>query len=129
MRPAPKLALALVCAAGVAALAAPSHAQPTPAKSECFLRRDMQNHTVGDDHTLYFEVNGRGVYRAVMSNACLAGETSSDPIVMRDRTGSGRICTKMDLDVRTARGTGCIVDHYELMTPAEVAALPRRVKP
>jgi len=96
---------------------------------KCFYRRDMRNHTVGDDHTLYFEVSGRGVYRAVMSNACLAGETSSDPIVMRDRTGSGRICTKMDFDVRTARGTGCIVDHYELMTPAEVAALPRRMRP
>jgi hypothetical protein len=128
MRTAPKIALALVCAAGAAGLALPGQAQPQQSH-ECFLRRDIQNHTVGDDHTLYFEVSGRGVYRAVMSNACLAGEVSSDPIVMEDRTGSGRICRKMDLDVKTARGTRCIVDHYELMTPQEVAALPRRQRP
>lgn len=129
MRPAPKFALALIGAASAAALALPAQAQPGVPQLGCFLRSDIRNHTVGDDHTLYFDVAGKGVYRSVMSNACLAGEVSSDPIVMRDRTGSGRICTKLDLDVRTARGTRCIVDHVEQLSPQEVAALPRKQRP
>lgn len=124
-----KIALTFAAAACALLMATPGQTQPKPDAHQCFLRRDMQNHTVGDDHTLYFEVNGRGVYRAVMSNGCLAGESSSDTIVMRDRTGTGRICNKVDLEIRTSRGTGCIVDHYELMTREEVAALPRRMKP
>ena len=124
-----KIALTFAAAACALLMATPGQTQPKPEKHECFLRRDIQNHSVGDDHTLYFAVSGHGVYRAVMSNACMAGETSSDTLVMRDRTSSGRVCSKLDLEIRTSRGTGCIVDHYELMTPAEVAALPRRMKP
>jgi hypothetical protein len=96
--------------------------------SQCFRTRDMRNHTVGDDYTMYFDVGGQYVYRAKMSNNCLSGSTSSDPIVLRDLAGTGRICNKVELDV-AARGNRCIVDSLTRLTPAEVAALPRRVKP
>ena len=119
-----KLALA---AAGAAALALPAAAQPS-GSAPCFLTRDMRNHTVGDDHTMYFDVGGRSVYRAVFSNNCLAGSTSSDPIVLRDRGGTGRICKPIELDVGL-RGNRCIVESLTQLTPAEVAALPRKVKP
>ena len=122
-----KLALALIGAlSAVAAL--PAQAGPSKDSLPCFLRSDIRNHTIGDDHTLYFDVAGRSVYRAVMSNNCLAGAVSSDPIVLVDRIGSGRICHKMDLDVGV-RGSRCIVDRIEQLTPAEVAALPKKVKP
>jgi hypothetical protein len=86
----------------------------------------MRNHTVGDGHTLYFDVGGQSVYRAVMSNNCLAGAVSSDAIVLRDQAGMGRICHKLDVGVRGAR---CIVRSLTKLTPAEAAALPRRVRP
>jgi hypothetical protein len=121
-----KIALALIAAASAVTLALPAQA----AKDDglCFLTRDMRNHTVADDHTLYFDVGGRSVWRAEMSNNCLAGATSSDPIVLRDQAGMGRICHQLDFDVGV-RGTRCIVKSLTRLTPAEVAALPRKLRP
>ncbi len=121
-----KIALALIGAASAPALALP--AQAAQDDSNCFLIRDIRNHTVGGDHTLYFDVGGRSVWRAEMSNNCLAGATSSDPIILRDQAGMGRICHKIDLDVGV-RGTRCIVNSLTKLTPAEVAALPKKLKP
>ena len=121
-----KIALALIGAASAVALALP--AQAAKDDGTCFLTSDMRNHTVGDDHTLYFDVNGRSVWRAEMSNNCLAGSTSSDPIILRDRVGTGQICRPLDLDVGI-RGTRCIVKSLTKLTPAEVAALPKKLRP
>src|SRR6266436_6224786 len=98
-----KIALALIGAASAMALALPAQARNDV---PCVRTSDIRNHTVGDDHTLYFDVNGQSVYRAVMSNKCLAGAVSSDPIILRDLTGSGYICNRLDLDVGV-RGTRC----------------------
>jgi hypothetical protein len=111
--------------AGAAALAAPAAAQPS---SPCFMTRDLRNHTVADAHTLYFDVGGRAVYRATMSNNCLASAVSSDPIVLRDQAGTGRICKPIDLDVGV-NGTRCIAQSLTRLTPEEAAALPRKVRP
>jgi hypothetical protein len=121
--------------AGLAALAAATaltaSAQPAPAPAlggKCIYTRDLRNHTVGDDHTLYFDVGGRDVYRVTTSDACLAGATSSDPIVLRDRASTGRICDKLDWDI-SVHGARCIVSGMSRLTPEEVKALPRHVKP
>jgi len=110
-----------------AATALPAQAQPTPG-GKCIYIRDLRNHTVGDDHTLYFNLAGREVYRVTASNACLAGVTSTDTIVMRDRASTGRICDRMDWDI-ASQGGRCIVSDVTKLTPEEVKALPRRVKP
>ncbi|THD58800.1 DUF6491 family protein [Phenylobacterium sp.] len=122
----------VLAAAGLAAAAAlgsasPSAAQPD-AKQTCFWTRDLRNHTVADPHTLYFNVGGRDVYRVTTSGNCLAAVSSSDPIVLRDRTSSGQVCNKLDLDLGV-RGARCIVSDMTKLTPAEAAALPRRIKP
>jgi hypothetical protein len=62
------------------------------------------------------------------SDNCLAAATSSDPIIMVNRTGSGQICNKLDLDIRV-RGAHCIVSGMTKLTPEEAAALPRKIKP
>jgi hypothetical protein len=122
-----RFALAMISAAGAVALALPALAQPKSAMS-CFLTRDIRNHTVGDDKTMYIDVGGRSVYRVAMSSNCLAGSTSSDPYVLKDTTGSGRICNKLDFDV-SVRGNRCIVDSITKLTPQEAAALPKHVRP
>jgi hypothetical protein len=124
----PVMQIAFAGAASAVVLSLPVQAQAEKTGQTCFLTRDMRNHTVGDDHTMYFDVGGRAVYKATMSNNCLSGSTSSDPIVLRDLAGTGRICNKIELDV-AARGNRCIVDSLTKLTPAEVAALPRKVKP
>jgi len=117
---------ALACA-GALLLALPAAAQPNGGP-DCFLTRDIRNHTVAGDHTMYIDVNGRAVYRVDMSNNCLAAVTSSDPYVLKDRGGMGRICHKLDFDI-SVHGTRCIVDNMTRLTPAQVAALPRGVRP
>ncbi len=122
-----KIALVLIGAASALALALPAAAQPK-AQSSCFWTRDLRNHTVGGEHILYFDVGGRSVYRVDTSDNCLAGATSSDPIVLRERTGSGQICAPIDLDL-SVRGARCIVTGLTKLTPEEAKALPRRIHP
>jgi hypothetical protein len=102
-------------------------AQASAAEDSCLRPEWLRNHTVGDDHTLYFDYNGTATYRLTMSGACLAAVTSSDPIVLRNR-GQGLICKPIDWDV-SARGTRCIVTSVTKLTPAEAAALPKGKRP
>lgn len=122
-----KFALCLIAAAGAAVLALPAQAAKG-GEDSCVRTQDIRNHTVGDSHTMYFDVNGRAVYRATMSNNCLATAVSSDPVVMRQVGGSGYICKRIDLDL-SVRGTRCIVDSWTRLTPAEAAALPKKIRP
>lgn len=117
----------LIASAVAASAAAPAAAQPKP-ENRCILTRDLRNHTIADDHTLYFDVGGRAIYRVEAANGCLAGASSSDPIVLRDRASTGRICTKLDWDI-SVRGASCIISSVTRLTPEEAAALPRRVHP
>lgn len=120
--------LVLVGLASLAALAAlPAPAKPASDDS-CFLTRDLRGHTVGTDgHTLYLGVNGTDIYQVTTSDSCLAHLTGSDPIVMRDR-GLGKICHPLDLEL-SARGARCIISKLTKLTPAEAAALPKRLQP
>jgi hypothetical protein len=99
----------------------------------CFRSHDIRAHSIANDgHTLYLDVEGRGVYRVTTNGACLAGAVSSDPLVMKQPPGSEYICRPMDLDVSVSKGgfpSPCIVDSITPMSPAEVAALPRRLRP
>lgn len=125
--------LVLICAAAaLIAPALPANAQPAATQSatrdQCLLTRLLQGHTVaGDGHTLYFGANGTEVYQVTTGGPCLAHATASDTIVLADR-GNGKICHPMDLDL-TVRGTRCVVDKFVKLTPAEIAALPKKLQP
>jgi hypothetical protein len=126
-----KAVLALISAALVAA-AAPVTAAPAKA---CFRTSDIGAHTVGDDHTLYLNVGPKDVYRVTMRNTCLGGVTSTDPIELSARAGSGSICEAGDLDIHTTLAGGgglparCLVDDLVKLTPAEAAARAKTAKP
>lgn len=104
-------------------------AEPAPA---CFRTHEIRGHTVGDDHTIYLNVRDRDFYRVDVSKPCLAGATSSDFIVIRNPPGSDIVCRPIQLDVGVNTGgatSRCIVNSVTPMTPAEVAALPPKVRP
>jgi hypothetical protein len=101
-------------------------AQPKP-DDPCFLTRDLRGHTVGGAHTLYFDVNGRSIYRIETTDSCLTHATRSDPIVLRDR-GLGKICTPLDLEL-IVRGNHCVIGKLTKLTLAEASALPKRLQP
>jgi hypothetical protein len=94
---------------------------------QCLRTEWLRNHTIGDDHTLYFDYNGRSVYRVTSSNNCASAAASSDPIVLRDR-GQGMLCAPIDWDI-SVRGSRCIVTGVSKLSPAEVAALPKGKRP
>jgi hypothetical protein len=133
-------ATALVACAPYAAPPPPPGAMIPPppppgaslASGDCFRTSDIRNHTIGDNRTLFVDVSGRGVYRIGMSGACLAGAVQSDPLVMRQPPGSAIACRPIDLDIAIGRPgftSPCIVESIVRMTPAEVEALPPRLRP
>ena len=123
-------ALCLIAAAASLAAAAPAFAAPSA--GTCFHMRDMQNHTVADPQTLYVSVRIKDVYKITMSNNCLASKWSSDPLITRTVGASDMICKPIDLDLKVGGSGGvspCIVSGIQKLTPAEVAAIPKKLRP
>lgn len=142
--------LVIICAAGAVAIAGCAGAiaaptpnpalPPAPAKGaglpsgQCFRSHDIRNHTIADRQTLLLSVKRNEVYRVVVAGGCLAGAISSDPIVTRNPPGSEIVCKPIDLDIAIGRHGAsfpaqCIVESVDKLSPEQVAALPRKVKP
>ena len=132
------LAAVLAAAGAVAAAPKPNVALPPAPEAgtglpsgQCFRSPDIRNHTIGDRDTLLIAVNRDDVYRIGMKG-CLAGAMPSDPIITRSPPGSTIICKPLDLDISISKGgfaTHCIVDWIAKMTPEQVSALPKKLKP
>jgi hypothetical protein len=130
-----------VLALAACAPAAPTTKPPLPpappsgaalASGDCFRSHDIRGHTVGDAQTLFLRVNRGDVYRVTMSSACLAGAISSDAIITRQPPGSSIVCRPIDLDIGITKSgfeSRCIVDSLAKLSPAEVEALPRKLRP
>ena len=136
-----KLVLISLSAAALSACA-PMMNQPSgamasngmaPGARQCFRSHDIRNHTVADPRTMYLDIGGRETWRVAMSGACLAGAITSDPIVTREPPGSSMVCSPIDLDLAISRSGGiatpCIIESLTRLTPAEVAALPPKMRP
>lgn len=123
--------LPLIAAAACLAAALPALAAPA-STSSCFRMRDMHNHSVVDPNTIYVSVGMHDVYRITSSNACFTAKWSSDPLIIRVAGGSDIVCKPIDLDLKVG-GTGgpspCIVSGIQKLTPAEVAAIPKKLRP
>ncbi len=99
--------------------------------SACFRTSQMRNHTVVDDRTIYVD-GGNGIYKVTTGNACFSAAGPSDPLVIKTPGGSGMVCKPIDLDLAVSRSgfvSPCIISGIVRMTPAEVAALPPKLKP
>ncbi|CAN7498415.1 DUF6491 family protein [Phenylobacterium sp. LjRoot164] len=127
----------VLAAALTAALAAPAFAQepakPAASSNQCFRMSQIDNHTKGDDQTVYLSVRHRDVYRLGMAGNCLAGASSNDALVMAPTAGVDLICRPLDLDLKVHTSPGmlspCIIKDITKLTPDQVAALPPKVKP
>lgn len=110
--------------------AAQPHARttaPAAAPHSCFLMRNLRNHIIADPTTVYLNVDGVDIYRVKTDKACMAGAISTEPMAIQS-FGSGQICTRQDLEI-VVRGNHCVIDSVSKMTPAEVAAIPPRLRP
>lgn len=112
--------------------AAPSLAQPHRDRS-CFYVNDWHGWKAADDRTLFLNVSGNRVFQLDLASPCPEIQLGSSRIVSVQRGSSGLICTALDLDVHVSQGdhiaTSCIVRDMHELTPSEIAALPRHLRP
>ena len=111
--------------------AAPPRGTGLPA-GQCFRSHNIRNHTIGDRDTLLIDGGNKSTYRVTVGGGCLAGATTSDPIITRNPPGSDIICKPIDMDIGILKNdfeTRCIVESIVKLTPDEVAALPKRLRP
>ena len=127
------LSAAAVVAKETSPLTTPAPPRGTGLPSgQCFRAHDIRNHIIADNNTLLINVAGKDTYRVTMNGACLAGAMPSDPIITREPPGSSIICKPIDMDIAISKGgfgQQCLIDSIVKMSPEEVAALPKKLKP
>lgn len=105
-------------------------AKPPPGASlsgdQCILVRDIRNHSVVDQNTMLLDVYRKGVYRVTTANACFRSAVSTDRIAFT--RGREKICRAEHLGL-AARSGPCDAQSIVKLSPEEVAALPRKLKP
>jgi hypothetical protein len=112
-------------------LAAPS-ASAASSKDACFARRNVESFNAPDDHTVYLRDGVRNIYRLDLMTSCL-DLSFRQRIGLEDQPASAFICTPLEATVvyRAAGGIPqrCPVKAIHKLTPAEVAALPKKDLP
>lgn len=99
---------------------------------DCFRMSQIRGHRKVDDSTLIVAVGSGTLYRWEMGGRCLAGTTSSDPLIMTPFAGTDVICRPIDLDLKVKMGptaSPCIIQSFVRLTPEEAAALPANQRP
>ena len=110
---------------------APARGTGLPA-GQCIRSHDIRNHTILDKDTLLISGGDRSTYRVTMKGSCLAGASSSDPIITRNPPGSDIICKPIDMDIgidKSGFETRCIVDSVVKLAPEQVAMVPKKLRP
>src|SRR5471032_2684872 len=120
--------------AATLALASAAAAQPAPG---CFFVRDIGDRTVTGPHSLYFKVkdvahmHALAYFHVETRGQCGAGEVGHAKFEVSSNILSAKrdqmICKVEDIVITD--GVTCPVASIERMTPQEVDALPRRLRP
>jgi len=127
-----RLAASAALLAGTVLSAPVVNAQP-PAKNDnqCFYTRNINGFHATDDRTLYIRVGVRDIYRLDLMNDCTS-LTFRQGIGLESTPGDPWICSAIQATV-VYRDTGmrnrCPVSNIHKLTPAEIAALPKRDLP
>jgi hypothetical protein len=98
----------------------------------CFWSREVTGFSAPDDHTVYLRVGVRDVYRLDLMGACLNVDWTQG-VALKTRAGADYICDGLDLELivpdRPMGPQHCAVSNLRKLTPAEVAALPKKARP
>jgi hypothetical protein len=127
--------LALAIAATPAAASAPPYGARAAAPMDrlpsaaCIKEGRILNRTLGEDgRSIYLQVHGIGTYKVMTKGACLQTANKYDSISILRTTTLADICRPADAHIRVGR-RDCFLESLELLSPGEVAALPRGVRP
>jgi hypothetical protein len=123
-----KISAALFAVALLAATSQPALA----AGNQCFLSRDFESWKSPDPHTIYIRVNFKRYYRLDLANRCSTLNLPNTHLITHIH-GPDMICSAIDWDLKVSQGgvfsEPCIVKTMTLLTPEEVAAIPKKFKP
>ena len=109
-------------------------AQPTPQHSSCFFVSQFESWRAPDDKTIFIRVGMSRYYRLDLGSSCSRLQAPDVHLVM-NVSGSDTICTPLDWDLKVADSppdgisTPCIVKAMTELSPADVAAIPKKFKP
>jgi hypothetical protein len=121
-----------LAAAALPPLATQAVAQPQAREQQsCFYVHDITNFVSNDDKTLYFSVRNRDVYRLETVNSC-PGLSFRQSINLESTPGGSSVCSAIQLSLSFHEGgvrNQCLIRDLRRLTPAEVAALPKRDRP
>jgi len=138
MRPVPVIAAltgAVILATAGATAGATSGVAADAKKAEparqCFYQRNITSWHAPDDNTVLLRVGVNDYYKMDMLGPCNGLDFAGESIGIRNRGGSGYICSGLDVQVLVPdRVPGrCDVDKITKLSKAEVAALPPKSKP
>lgn len=113
-------------------LASFGSAAAAPARGPgCFLRRDVNGFSAPNDRTLYIRVSVNQVWRLDLMTEC-TGLTFRQAFGLESTPANPWICSPLDATV-IVRDPGfhmrCPVSAMHRLSPAEIAALPKRDRP
>lgn len=127
----PRIAAAVALGALALAVSRPTaDAQPSgtgPVATPCFYLNDVDQLKADGARTLYARVSGRRYYRIDLRSECPGLQGNSEPPVLTSEPTS-QVCGPMNLDIHV-QGELCMPKSIVRLTDAEVAALPKSVKP
>ena len=123
-------------AAALSALCMPAFAQPqtVTAPNACFEIEQFQNWRAQDDKTIYIRVLMDKYFRLDLAQSCPALKMPDSHLITHTR-GSDTVCSAIDWDLKVSEGPSfrfsepCIVKTMTLLSPSDVAAIPRGIKP
>ena len=124
-------------------IAAPAAAQPPSPHaaagqshaSDCFYITQLENDRPLNDRSVLMRVNVSDYYRLDFADTCPSLTYPEPKLILTPVGGIGLICHALDLDVKVGQnGPGdfpvpCIPSALHRMTPAEVAAIPKKDLP
>jgi hypothetical protein len=133
----------LLTASLLAALPGAVLAQPDQTKvhkagtaDTCFYITQVENDLPINDHTVLFRVNVSDIYALDFADRCAELTFPSPRLIITPVGGIGLICHAIDVDVKVGQNGGpgdiptpCIPTGLRKLTPAEIAALPKKDRP
>jgi hypothetical protein len=122
---------------GATIASAPALADDARTPTRCFRMTDFQSWKAPDAKTIYIRVSLHDYYRLDLSAPCQALLYPSSHLITKTR-GPDQVCSGVDWDLAVSDSSGlgsggfreaCIVKTQTPLSPADVAAIPKKFKP
>jgi hypothetical protein len=128
-----KSLLAFPLLLGISAVAANAQAPVAPPQNQCFFINQFENWKAPDSKTIFIRVAMTRYYRLDLSASCPELQVPDSHLITHSR-GPDTVCSAIDWDLRVSEGAShfgspCIVKAMTLLSPDEVAAIPKGFKP